>query len=599
MEPVGLVIPVRTKNILKLIFKGKIKISLFLLFLVTVSCSKNIYKVGNDNLKPVANEEEEMDYYYAFTEATKQALFNNYKQAINLYNRCLKVNPESAAVYFQLSNIYMQIGNYDRSLSYAKESIKNEKENVWYWLHLANLYQYGENFDSTIVAYKNVVRLEPNNIEYKFNLALLYKNKEEYNNSLELLNSIEQSIGKSREVLVNKFSIYSKLGNTNKAVDVLQQLISIEPDNFENYGLLAEYLSENGDVSEAKKYYAKLLQIAPDNPIALLSYADFLKEIGEYEEEYKVLMKLMTNNEFEIENKYNVVLNLINDKEEISNRSNKIDSVIQELIKIDTIKWKSHAIYGDFLIRLNKPYEAYNELKIFVEKEKSVYLSWEQLLYLANIIGSTDELIKYSEEAMRYFDNEGNLYLYNAIGLLQEEKFDLVIERLNQGIQFVKDSTIKMQYYNLYAEAYRSLKNYNTSDEYFEKVLKINPGNLIVRNNYSYYLAERNENLNRAELLSRETIKLEPENSTYLDTYGWILFKKGEIKKAKSYIEQALFFGGSENNEINEHYGDILFELKDYENAILYWEKAAKGRIENAEILLKIKNAKNIKTITK
>ena len=61
--------------------------------------------------------------------------------------------------------------------------------------------------------------------------------------------------------------------------------------------------------------------------------------------------------------------------------------------------------------------------------------------------------------------------------------------------------------------------------------------NLLVRNNYSYYLSLRSKNLERARELSYYTIKVEPDNSTYLDTYGWILFKMGNSKDAIKYIE--------------------------------------------------------------
>ena len=74
-------------------------------------------------------------------------------------------------------------------------------------------------------------------------------------------------------------------------------------------------------------------------------------------------------------------------------------------------------------------------------------------------------------------------------------------------------------------------------------------------NNYAYYLSERGEQLDKAEVMSYKTVKAEPKNSTYLDTYAWILYMLGRYSEAKIYIDQALqnLDESIDNSVIQEH----------------------------------------------
>ena len=74
----------------------------------------------------------------------------------------------------------------------------------------------------------------------------------------------------------------------------------------------------------------------------------------------------------------------------------------------------------------------------------------------------------------------------------------------------------------------------------YERVLRIDPGNLMVMNNYAYLLATHNGDLRKAEQLSQITIREEPENPVYLDTYGWIMHLQGQEQLALFYLEKAL-----------------------------------------------------------
>ena len=108
----------------------------------------------------------------------------------------------------------------------------------------------------------------------------------------------------------------------------------------------------------------------------------------------------------------------------------------------------------------------------------------------------------------------------------------------------------------------------------YDSALVYNPSNILVLNNYAYYLSEENKELDKAEQMSLRTIKAEPNNATYLDTYAWILYKQQRFEEALVYIEQALAADSVPSDVLYEHAGDICFRMGDVARAVDFWKQA-------------------------
>lgn len=88
----------------------------------------------------------------------------------------------------------------------------------------------------------------------------------------------------------------------------------------------------------------------------------------------------------------------------------------------------------------------------------------------------------------------------------------------------------------------------------YERVLKMDPTNAMVLNNYAYHLATHGGDLKKAEQMSALTIREYPDNPVYLDTYGWIMHMQGQNELALFYLKRALNNATKENkNEIEKH----------------------------------------------
>ena len=94
-----------------------------------------------------------------------------------------------------------------------------------------------------------------------------------------------------------------------------------------------------------------------------------------------------------------------------------------------------------------------------------------------------------------------------------------------------------------------------TKDIYaaYDRIIELNPGDLMTLNNYAWMLATHKGDLNKAEAMSAITIHEEPDNPTYLDTYGWIMYLKGQKDLAGFYLGKAFILCTDEKERVVIH----------------------------------------------
>jgi Tfp pilus assembly protein PilF len=116
----------------------------------------------------------------------------------------------------------------------------------------------------------------------------------------------------------------------------------------------------------------------------------------------------------------------------------------------------------------------------------------------------------------------------------------------------------------------------------YDKALSLNPDNVLVLNNYAYFMAIGGGNLDRALEMTVKANSLEPNNATYLDTHAWVLYLRGDYAEAKRIMGQALPLDRENNPELLIHYGDILWALGEDFMATRYWKRALEAGYEQA-----------------
>jgi tetratricopeptide (TPR) repeat protein len=200
---------------------------------------------------------------------------------------------------------------------------------------------------------------------------------------------------------------------------------------------------------------------------------------------------------------------------------------------------------------------------------------WQQLFICQSQTSDFESMLKYTNEALTIYPDQAIVYYFNGVALQQTKKYAEAVKSFTTGSKLVVDNDdLLFRFYSGLGECYNEVKKYPESDNYFEKALKINPNDPFALNNYSYFLSERGENLEKAEAMSKRSNEIRPNQSSFEDTYAWILYKMGKYEDARTWLQKAMTNGASGNGTILEHMGDVLFKLGNTQDAIEYWNKA-------------------------
>jgi tetratricopeptide (TPR) repeat protein len=529
----------------------------------------------------------DQDYLYAFSEATRFYLFGNYVQAVTLYKECLRMRPQSSAVHYQLSKVFLGAGNVPLAREHAKKASLYEPDNKWYIQQLGDIYQMEQKYDSAVITYKKLLKLEHDDVSVLFGIATLYEKIGKYDDALLYLDTIDYQIGSSKEVLLARYRILEDQKKPEQAIFYLKKANQLYDNDFTVPGMLAEFYRKRNMPDSASKYYKEIYPEYSNEPVVVFSYADFLLSTHKTDSAKLILIKAMSDTSIDVMAKAGYFYNILRDEKQILRARPILDTVAEAFYKVHTDDIRTLSIYSDVQIRLRNFKQAANALRIITEKDPSNYAAVEQLVFALNAMGKTDSVLYYSGRAIQQFKDRPLLYLFNGSAHYQKESWENAINSLTNGLSITADSALKVEFYSLLAECYQNIQKYDESENAFNEALKLDRNNIVVKNNYAYYLSLREKNLKLAEKMSLETIKEEPANSTYLDTYAWILYKQGKYRKAEKFILSAIK-QGDKDEDILKHCAEIQIKLGKYAEAIKYLNDVLKmGNSKDTESIKK------------
>ena len=541
-----------------------------------LSCKTTKQSTTSNNSKNQTKGPSEQDpskFTFYFIDGCKERMKGNIETAENLFKECLKIDPTSAAVKYELGNIYRFNGLYDTALEYGKSCANDEPKNEWYQLLYIECLHNKRQYLQAADVYARLIKNYPNRPEFYEGLAAEYMYGGSYEKSYKTYDDLEKKFGQNEAFTLNKIKLLRQLKKNNEAEIEFKKLIQSNTSEAKYYTYLAEFYQETNQNDKAMDTYKEILKVDPKNPMVHLALADYYKAQNDKENFYKEIKIAFENPDLDVDTKITILKSYY----ELSEINDTYKKQAQELCDI-TLKLHStvadvHSMYGDFLFKDKKTKEAQAEYISATKIEKSNFAIWSQLMFIDSELNDYTNLESHSAEAMELFPNNPISHYFNGVASIQLKKYDIAIKSLEDGIEFVYDNKpLLLGYYTSLGNAYNAIKNYTKSDKAYDDALKVNPDDAETLNNYAYFLSLRKEKLEKAEKFSRRSNELSPNNRSFIDTYGWILYQQAKYKEAEEWLNRAVRMGPK--SSISEHYGDVLYKLDRKEEALKYWQEA-------------------------
>ena len=535
-----------------------------------------------------------------FLDAVCSQLRGDDSTALRLLDSCRTVNPNAAEAFYRLAQQYTDMGNDSLATQYMERAARLQPANDTYQESVAATYIQQRDYDSAIKAYENLYSHYRERTDILDILVRLYGAKKDYTRMLSTIERIEKIDGESDELTFMKMNVYEMRHDTKNAYRMLKALNDAHPNEPNYKVMLGNWLMNHSRRDEAFKCFQGALADDPQNAFALNSMYDYYRAGGDNAAADELREKILFSSQTESKTKVTMLQQAIKESEQNGGDSvvvlNLFDRTMAASPKdadISNMKAMYMKLKGMPVDSVNAAFEhtLTFEPDNNLARIKLIQDKWEKKKW--------DEVIALSTAGTQYNPDDMTFYYFLGLAYFQKDDDDHALDALKRGADEIDDHAdpdMSSDFYGAMGDILFKKKQQEEAFEAYDKSLKWKEDNIVVLNNYAYYLSELRRDLKRAEQMSFKTVQAEPTNATYLDTYAWILFLQKRYDEARAYIDRAL---QNDTDTVNGpsavvigHAGDIYCMCGDTDRAVELWQRALKAGGDKAVLTRKIKTKK-------
>ncbi len=464
------------------------------------------------------------------------------EDAMKAYAELTKDEPQCATAWYELGRQVLMRGWTDSAVACLRRAVGFDEGNKWYLMALAEAQQRQGDTKGRVATLERLVAAEPKVLEHYYELSNANIEAGDLAAAVEALDRVEKMTGVTEPISLQKQRLWAAAGKPDKALKEVEKLAEAMPQEKRYQAIAAEGYMSQGKYKKAKQYYDRILAADPEDEYIHLQLAEYYKQTGQTAEADKEMEAAFRNGKLDCRTKIQLLASFYSN-DEFYDAKRGVGFRLLDIIKDDCGDEPQFAlVYGDALMRQQRYPEAAVQIEKALQQDSSMYEVWEGLLIcLANDSLREGDLENYAARAERLFPMKTLPCYMQAMCAARRDDYRTAIEKLEKTAKWgYQKGYLEAECTALMAESYYRTEQYNKAWKAFDRYLTLNSDDWGMMNNYAYYLAEQNLNLEKALEMSRRTIEAEPDNANSLDTYGWILHLLGRDGEALPYLRKAV-----------------------------------------------------------
>ena len=532
---------------------------------------------------------------YIFMEAQKQKLDDNFDAFYDLLAYAHELDPSNTAISFYKGLCMIKMNNTtkercEQGLALMKEHFEAQPEDLYETTFYSDANMQLGHPEEALRAIKLLNEYNPNRLELQVRLAEAYSQSGDYAQSNATYDSIAAIFGDAIQITSSKIENYMAMNDSAGALRAMRGLLSTAPQN-DSYNIAMSGLFQHYGMTDSAFYYLDRAQeYAPDNGYIYLTRAEYYNMAGDSVGYEQQIYNALTAEQLDVESKLSVLMGYIRKQLAKEDTTQRINDLFTVLIQQHPHEASIHQLYSEYLYAKDDLKGAIEQLGYSLDVNPTDADGWRNLVIINMMDDNYPAAVKASEKALEYNPDNLDLRRYVAGCYYQMKEYDKAIATYEEVLALVDSTDLvrRAEILTGIGDIYSQLEDTSKTFEYYERALELDPLNSGALNNYAYYLAQRGEDLDRAERMAALALKDEPDNANFIDTYAWVFFAKKDYAKALIYIKSAV--EKDDDNHLLEHYGDILWFNNEPEAAIEQWTKALELEPENELLQRKVKN---------
>ena len=481
--------------------------------------------------------------------------------AIRNFEQALRYMPNDDASMFELSEQYYNAGRIEDAFKMIQQAAELAPENKWYQMRLGVFYRNLDQYDDFIKLYEDLTKKYPEDPEMLSDLIDAYLSMGNLGKALDKMDLLEELIGPNELITEQRLNIYKRQGNEKKLMAELERLVKENPENPRYYSMLALAYSENGKDKDALKTYEKIKELNPNDPYINISLLEFYEKNGDKDKAFDELLAAIRNKNLDLTTKANIY-DYWMDKYQSTNQINTQARLCGEaFIETHPDNKIGYLILGSYYLVEQNAVKSKEQYQQALALDSTDFLSWQNLIISESRLDENEAVRDHAVAALKYYPMQPVFYWYAGVANAVLENNDDAISYLEKGRRYTSDKLQMANFDAFLGDLYHQMGDEERAFDSYERTLRNDPDNVLVLNNYAYYLACKNQDLDKALEMSTKAITAEPDNPTYLDTHAWVLYMKGDYKEAEKHMKKAIKLLKEPDPTYTEHYEAILRKL--------------------------------------
>ncbi len=502
---------------------------------------------------------------------------------------CLDANPDAAVVHFELARIERMDGQWDAAMIAADRAVSLDPENPWYRREFAEIaLEMGRNEDADM-ALEWLLRNKPEDDVAAMMLLDLRSAEGRFQDAAEVVDILEKEWGPDPEWHFERHRLNIAAGNIEGALENLGDVERDFPEVVEAPLQHARILSSMGRVEEAEVVLRTALERSGNGRLHL-EWAHLLTARGETDAARTHVRQAFASDDVPLSEKLEIAwayIELAEIQEDLRPEAQQLIDALIEGYPAEAGPYELLAAQRDIAGDAEGALDALVEA---LDRDANSADRWLEACQLATASGQWSRLESMASSAGDLFPNLPVFPYFRGMAFMELGDDRSAERQLMVARNLIVDRPdFESDVLAMLAQLAHDRGDHAASDDWFELALEANPQNILVLNNYAYYLSLRGAKLERAVEMAARVVALSPGDANFEDTYAWALHCNGDHEEALTWIELALVHEGERPSAtVLDHAGDVLKALGRMDEAREKWQAAIDAGGETEPLLEKL-----------
>ncbi len=544
-----------------------------LLCMLLTSVTLTAQEVGEGNVALRRTVPDSLRRTYRHTEAIQRyTIHRDTVGAVAIWRDILAEDDNYAPAHYYLSIAGDEYG--EASVEHARRAFVADSSNKWYVRNYATKLLGRFELRAALPVYHRLLSLDRQDISTYYGLAYIYRLSDMPYSAIAVLDSADIRLGRNPYLSSFKQQLLLESKQYDRAIEEGTATVAEFPYDMDARMSLAVAYDEAGRDTMTLRTLNEAHRVDSTHVGIIDMLSTYHAHHGRTEQAFDYEILLMRSDDLSVEQKVRRVQQFTTDTNFYAANYFRIGAIIQTLAIKHPDNPDVVELYAAHRLAAGEYEQALEYLRRHLSDAAVSVDNYITVMQLEHFMKRDDLLFEDLAKALELYPTDLDLLTFAGFVYGQKVGGKRAIQIFRQSLDVAQDDKQRGMLWGYIGDVYHEEGKDKRAFAAYDKALAYDGDNVLVLNNYAYFLSLIDKDLDRALTMSARAIYLEPNNHSYLDTHAWVLHRLGRNDEAKSFMQQALTLSSQRDANLLMHYGDILWALGETFLAETYWKKA-------------------------